>query len=296
MRQLVDEAKPTKAGNQRTRRRWRCAIGPILLLLAGVTITRGQTSVAARAAFEAASVRPYDSASAVRFFTLQGGPGTSDPGRFSCRKCTLRNLLTTAYAIKGYQLSGATASERYDVEAKVPEGTSRAQFLLMLQNLLAERFQLIFHHQLKEMTTYRLMIGKNGPKLTRSAVAGSIPDDAAGSLLPHKTDKDGFPDLPPGSGIYIYADVTNIYRLGAKNVSMQQFVETLSSSLSSPVYDATGLEGEYDFKLLWAPDLSGVVRRQDGSVVPSEPALSPAPHFRRLFRHSDSSWNHPAGR
>ena len=251
--------------------------GMTILFLAGVTIARGQGPGALPLAFEAASVRPYDPTSSAQFCTLKGGPGTSDPGRFSSRRCTLGNLLMTAYGIKGYQRSSEMRSERYDIEAKVPEGTSRAQFLLMLQNLLTERFQLTFHHQLKDMTAYRLMVGKSGPKLTRSPVAASTPVDPSDTHLPHKIDKDGFPDLPPGSGIYIYADITNIYRLGAKNVSMQRFVESLSSSLSRPVYDVTGLEGEYDFKLLWAPDISGVVRRQDGSVVSSEPSADPRP-------------------
>jgi uncharacterized protein (TIGR03435 family) len=251
----------------------RLICGWILLSFASVAITRGDPP----STFEAASVKPYDSASQARF-AMNGGPGTSDPVRFSCRNCSLRNLLMAAYDIKGYQLSSDTRSERYDVETKVPEGISRAQFRVMLQNLLSERFGLTLHHQMKEMTTYRLVVGRNGPKLMRSQVARPLVDDSADSRAPHKSDKDGFPDLPPGAGIYIYADVSNTYRLGATNVSMQRFAESLSSSLSRPVSDATGLEGEYDFKLLWAPDIPGTARlRQDGSVAPSEPGADSRP-------------------
>ncbi|HVW10280.1 MAG TPA: TIGR03435 family protein [Bryobacteraceae bacterium] len=247
---------------------------PILLLLAGTALAQGQT-------FEAASVKPYDTASRARY-VMQGGPGTSDPGRFLCRNCSLRSLLMTAYDIKAYQLASEVWSERYDVEATVPQGSSRSQFLVMLQNLLNERFRLALHHQIKEMSTYRLVAGNGGPKLTRSAPAASAPDEGH---LSWKADKDGFPDLPPGAGITIFADAHNTYRLGAKNVSMQRFAAALSSSLSRPVYDATGLDGEYDFRLLWAPDPPGTVHRaQDGSVIPADPDADAAPSVQQAVQ------------
>jgi uncharacterized protein (TIGR03435 family) len=234
--------------------------------------------------FDVASVRPYDPASTAHFFTLQGGPGTSDPTRFTCRKCSLRNLLMTAFGIQGYQLSTAPGTERYDVEANVPEGSSRAQFLRMLQSLLIDRFRLTLHHEVREMTTYRLVAGKNGPKLRRSPVTGPFASESAANEPPHRSDEDGFPDLPPGSGITIYADVQNTYRLGAKNVTMQRFAVTLSGSLSRPVSDETGLQGEYDFKLLWAPDLPGVARQQDGSVVQSDPDTASRPTLQQAVQ------------
>jgi uncharacterized protein (TIGR03435 family) len=234
--------------------------GSILLLLAGVTLVSGQS-------FEAASVKPHDSAFPGRS-GAQGGPGASDPTRFLCRNCSLRTLLMTAYDIKGYQLLSETRSERYDVEAKVSAGISRAQFRAMLRNLLAERFHLASHHQSKEMPAWRLLIGKNGPKVTKSQATGPFPerDD-----LPSHADKDGFPDPAPGSGIYIFADAQNTYRLGARNVSMQRFADGLSTASSRPVYDATGLDGEYDIKLLWSPDLPGAAHRtQDGGILPAD--------------------------
>src|SRR6185312_8684864 len=164
--------------------------GSILLFLTGVTLVSGQT-------FEAASVKPHDSAAPGRSGP-QGGPDTSDPTRFLCRNCSLRNLLMTAYDIKGYQLASETRSERYDVEASVAAGTSRAQFRAMLQNLLTERFRLATHHQSKEMLAWRLLVGKNGAKLTPSRATGTFSEDAD---LPSQADKDGFPDPAPGSGI-----------------------------------------------------------------------------------------------
>lgn len=230
------------------------------MFLTGVTLVSGQT-------FEAASVKPHDSAAPGRSGP-QGGPDTSDPTRFLCRNCSLRNLLMTAYDIKGYQLSSETRSERYDVQAKVPEGISRAQFRVMLRNLLAERFRLASHRRSKQMPAYLLIVGRNRPKIKLSQARRPLPEDDG---LPAPADKDGFPDPAPGSGIYIFADAHNIYRLGARNISMQRFADRLSTVTSRPVYDATGLDGEYDIKLLWVPDLPGAARRaQDGSILPAD--------------------------
>lgn len=248
--------------------RWISGLALLLLLRADVSF--GQAGGASHPNFEAASIRSYDPASPANFFTMVGGPGTSDPSRFMCRKCTLVNLLMTAFDIKGYQLSIVRRTERYDVEAKIPEETSRAQFLQMLQNLLVQRFRLSYHHEMKDMTTYHLVVGKNALKLTQSVVVGSLPDNNP-ATAPHKEDKNGFPDLPPGSGINVYADAHNTYRLGARNTSIARLADALSGFLSRPVLDMTGLQGEYDFKLLWAPDLAPVVRHQDGTIVQSGP-------------------------
>ena len=56
-------------------------------------------------------------------------------------------------------------SERFDIVAKIPKGTTKEQFQLMLQNLLAERFKLTVHHETKELPKYALVVAKGGPKL-----------------------------------------------------------------------------------------------------------------------------------
>src|ERR1700734_1967440 len=73
---------------------------------------------------------------------MGGGPGTKDPGRYTCSFCNLQMLMAQAYDVAGYQLTIPTALNegRFEVTAKVPEGATKEQFKLMLQNLLAERF------------------------------------------------------------------------------------------------------------------------------------------------------------
>jgi uncharacterized protein (TIGR03435 family) len=67
----------------------------------------------------------------------RGGPGTSDPSQVTYTSITLKNLLTTAYGVKAFQISGPgwLETERYDVAAKIPPDTSKEQFGLMQEQL-----------------------------------------------------------------------------------------------------------------------------------------------------------------
>jgi uncharacterized protein (TIGR03435 family) len=54
---------------------------------------------------------------------------------------------------------------RFHIVATIPQGATREQFRQMLQNLLADRFQLTVHRETREMETLRLVVGAGGPKL-----------------------------------------------------------------------------------------------------------------------------------
>jgi uncharacterized protein (TIGR03435 family) len=45
-------------------------------------------------------------------------------------------------------------SEQFSIVAKIPPNTTRDQFRAMLQNLLAERFHLMLHHETKTLPVY----------------------------------------------------------------------------------------------------------------------------------------------
>ena len=98
---------------------------------------------------------------------MRGGPGSPDPGQITYSNVSLKQVLTNAYGIKSYQISGPKwlDSERFDIVAKIAMGSTKEQFQMMLQNLLAERFKLAVHHETKELPIYALVVGKGGPKL-----------------------------------------------------------------------------------------------------------------------------------
>jgi uncharacterized protein (TIGR03435 family) len=98
--------------------------------------------------------------------------------------------------------------------------------MVMLQALLAERFQLAFHRTTKEMPVYWLVAGKKGPKLYE------VKDD--------------------GGGAQIGSD--SAHRFSARNISVAQFAESLSreQQVDRPVLDGTGVAGIFNITLDFA--------------------------------------------
>ncbi len=60
-----------------------------------------------------------------------------DPGQIRYTGTTLKNLLTQAYSLKSYEISGAAwlDDERYDIVAKIPEGATKKQLPAILAGL-----------------------------------------------------------------------------------------------------------------------------------------------------------------
>ena len=73
-----------------------------------------------------------------------------------------------------------------DVEAKMPVDTTREQFNVMLQNLLADRLGLKVHWATQQIDMYKLVVAKGGPKFKVAA-----PDSPQGS---DDASKNGIPD------------------------------------------------------------------------------------------------------
>jgi uncharacterized protein (TIGR03435 family) len=223
------------------------------LLLAAALSAYGQSPT-----FEVASIKPYQrpEGQTMQRVGCSGGPGTKDPVRWSCENMSVHNLILNAYDIRSYQLSGIAAfdGERYNLNAKVPEGATKEQFRQMLQNLLAERFGLKVYREQKEMASYELVVAKNGPKLKD---AGPEPPKDASGEAPRPAGppkfamgKDGFPEMPPGAtGMMIMNGRAT--RRAARD-TMAALAAMLSSQVGRPVVDATGLTGTYETLLNWS--------------------------------------------
>ena len=189
-----------------------------------------------RPSFEVASVKPV--ASNVDFM-IRGGPGTSDPGLIRYTGVTLTEVILIAHQVKRYQIEGPgwLDTNRFDIVAKVPWGATREQFRLMLQNLLAERFQLSLHHELKEFAIFALVVGKRGPKM-----------------------KETEPDSPQVSAAWDGRKVPRVQmvnghvRVTGNRQTMPGLATILENSVHRPVVDRTELKGSYDFVLEFAAE------------------------------------------
>ncbi len=182
--------------------------------------------------FEVASIRVHSSASDGR-----GGPPISG-SRFTLTG-NLNQLIIYAYDLKGgYQLSGGpswathprTDGDYYDISAKAEgeEALAQSRARQLLRTLLADRFQLQLHREMREMPVYALVVGKAGPKLKESA-----------------------PDAPTRMTASVsVATVTSIFTRS----QMDSLVRVLSGAADRPVLDQTGLTGYYDYKVEFARD------------------------------------------
>ena len=217
-------------------------------------------------AFEVASVKPSapPAAGGNTATVVRGGPGSSDPALARFDNIDLFSLVTMAYGIGRYQLFGpeSLSTARFDINARVPIGATRDQYRLMLQNLLAERFKLVLHHETREIPIYEMTIAKNGPKLKESPVD---PDETDPGLQPPLR----WSSPPPQA-----ANVGGSTR-GTKQ-PMVWLIARLSGLLGRPVMDDTGLKGKYDIELRWGAlglNASVASDNPDVGAIESEPPL-----------------------
>lgn len=184
-------------------------------------------ALAARAqspAFEVASIKP--AAADATGSDTHGDPG----GGLVLTNVNLRSLVMMAYHLQPYQLSGGPPwlrSSRFDITAKAPAGARKDQTWLMLETLLADRFQLAVHRETRELPIFELVVAKGGLKIQPVHREPTIAD---GSLQ------------------------TNGDHMKATMLPMSDVAGALSGMLGHQVVDRTNLEGKYDFQLEFAPE------------------------------------------
>jgi uncharacterized protein (TIGR03435 family) len=147
--------------------------------------------------------------------------------RFSFANVALMTLIEQSFSLKEYEIVNAPAwlrSDRWTLEAKTTAATTLREKLALLQSVLADRFQLKFHHETRTVAVYALVIAKGGPKLNK----------------PHG-------DRPPG--VQYGRDMMIAWKF-----DITKLASALSGNLNIPVVDKTALTGSYDFQLMWAPD------------------------------------------
>jgi uncharacterized protein (TIGR03435 family) len=208
----------------------------IRCLILAVVLTGSVFAQPERPALEVASVRKHAGE------RLGAAPFVVSGSRVTAKDFQMHDLILEAYNLKAYQVSGEpewmgggstiaemiarSGADSYDISARA-EGDAeltRDQGRLILQAVLADRFQLKVHHETKETAVYALVVGKNGPKLKESAADAKF---------------------QAGLEMGPVARVTN------KKTPMSRLVEFLSTQADRPVVDQTGLTGFYDFSLKW---------------------------------------------
>jgi uncharacterized protein (TIGR03435 family) len=181
-----------------------------------------------------------------------------------------------AYGLKPYQLRPPVRTDtyRFNVEAKVPPGTTADQVKVMLRNLLAERFKLAFHYEKTETQAYALVVAKGGLKIKESAPPSPVAPPEGGAAQPKPgpvTDADGFTYFVPRDGMVV-GRANGLTRWVGKNVLMEHLAGLSNSLTGQPVIDSTGLKGKYDFIWTFSSDsigeLAPAAQADDRSAAP----------------------------
>jgi uncharacterized protein (TIGR03435 family) len=170
---------------------------------------------------------------------------------FSARNVTLRLLLTMAWQMRLYQISGGPPwvdSERFDIIAKAGHEVESDQMMQMVQTLLEDRFRLVARRETRTMPVYALVAAKNGLKLQ------SGPCDVAGASC----------------------GPVRIFVNGMEGqTSMPLFTWMLSDFLGRQVVDDTKFAGNFAVHLKWTPDGSTPGNRS-GDLLPATPGSDPS--------------------
>lgn len=201
--------------------------------------------------FEVASIKPADASTR---FGFTGGPGTDSPGQLRFSNYPLISIVKTAFDRTQWEIENldTVSRDRYDISAKIPPGVTREQFYVMIQNLLAERFGMVAHKEMREIAVYEFVATKDGPRVTPvekapAADAALPPNRLNISTLPK--DKDGWPILPAEAVGMFTASVRPYGRYMFRAQPMSALWEFLRTAFDRPLVDQTGLTGLYNYDL-----------------------------------------------
>ena len=165
-------------------------------------------------------------------------------------------------------LPGWAKTNRYDIQAKVaPEDAPKLEKLKMDQRasmlvpVLEERFSLKYHHEMRELPSYALVVARGGPKLKVSVdtdrpadFKAPVPGDDSKAGGPGGGAKVGESGPNPSRGHMVH--MMGPGRIDAHGSDLQILARILSQQLGRTVVDKTGLTGNYDYALNWTPDTS----------------------------------------
>jgi uncharacterized protein (TIGR03435 family) len=209
--------------------RYRLGITLIVAVLApGVIITAAQNQPLK---FEVVSIRPCQP---------DKGPNGMRPmpggERYVAGCGPLRPTLWTSYWLQPGQVVGGPDwidKDNFYIEGVAARPSTIGELHVMMQNALAERFNLQFHHEFKDVQAYVLTLDKDGPKNLR------VHAPTNGSDLAIDRTGEGLQE-----------------KWVANSSPMDFFVWRLGLKLSRPIVDQTGLRaGGYDFELSFTNEL-----------------------------------------
>ena len=220
----------------------------VLSLIAGATLTAQQVQPPAAgetASFELTSVKQNISGSE-RTSTRGGQPN----GSWSATNVRLKAVVARAYEVREFQIAGGpdwVNFDRFDIEGRGSEGTPARQRFPMLRRLLADRFKLVTHIEMREQPVYLLMLarpdGRLGPQLKRAT-------------LPCASQTAVTPQSGPSANCGVDTSVNDrLSTILATGEPIDRIAAALANyAVNRAVINRTGLEGAFDAELRFTPE------------------------------------------
>ena len=247
-----------------------------------------QTAAGGKMEFDVASIRPAQPGS---FFPPNINMDVDDtdlpPGGRLRADFPLRVYLEFAYKIMPApeqeqamlsHLPNWVSEDKFVIQAKATSNPTKDQMRLMMQSLLADRFKLAAHFEMREAPALALVLlrpKQPGPRL-RSHAEG-LACDAKWIAPPDRS----APTVPPGEFVpecgytQVIDGPNHTVVPGSRNTTIEQIADYLASlgSFGRPLVDQTGLSGRFDFSLSWqleysSPSNPGSDRRPDPWELP----------------------------
>lgn len=192
------------------------------VVVLGVVPMRAQVTIAGQTdlRFEEASVKRNESAD-------PGGGTRTFPNRWEALNVPLQVVILYGYNLRPHQLVGGpdwVTRERLDVRATAGREATFDEMRAMTRTLLAERFKLIAHEEMREVRAWDMVL--DGKKLGPALRLCQTECNGRGSIGPGKWVNEG--------------------------ASMSYIATVLAAYVNAPVTDRTGLEGRYGFQVEWA--------------------------------------------
>jgi uncharacterized protein (TIGR03435 family) len=154
---------------------------------------------------------------------------SADAGVLRYTNVSLKDCIGVAYDVKEFQIQGPDwiGTTRFDIVAKLPGGSSESRIPEMLQAMLGERFKLAAHRATKASAVYALVVVKGAPALKPV-------------------------DVPANTGTSVAMDESSGIHLTAPAATLATLAELISRFVQHPVIDMTGIQGHYDFDLVFS--------------------------------------------
>lgn len=209
--------------------------------------------------FEVASIKPSPQAKPNPFgFPTRSSIVFGPEGTVDASQATLLNLILRAYGLTDLQVIGGPkwiTMDRFDVAGRTESGTrgDLQQTQSMLRDLLAERFKLRTHTEVRELPMFRLVVARRDANLGRQLRRSNI--DCATIRSKRGLSAQPATEEPSCRPSFKVNTKTGTLTIRLQGESMTEFARLLTSPETRRVVrDATGLTGNFDAELTFAPE------------------------------------------